>query len=155
VGSTVTYTVPIGTVTSIVSAADANILAQAKVNAEGQAYANANGTCIPSAPPGPCTLTVFSPIYFPTYSLYSSGTQTTGYIVVWFPNGITMGSTIPIGAFGSGSCRPTVDRYQTVESGGRTYAITYSASGVISVRLIAGGNLAPSSTISISINFNL
>jgi hypothetical protein len=49
VGSTVTYTVPIGTVTSIVSAADANILAQAKVNAEGQAYANANGTCTPSS----------------------------------------------------------------------------------------------------------
>jgi hypothetical protein len=47
VGSTVTYTVPVGSVTSSQSIDHANLLAQAKVNAEGQAYANANGICTP------------------------------------------------------------------------------------------------------------
>ncbi len=44
-GSTVTYTVPVGSVTSFSSIADANTLAQAKVNQDGPGYANANGTC--------------------------------------------------------------------------------------------------------------
>ncbi|HSC54490.1 MAG TPA: DUF5977 domain-containing protein [Phnomibacter sp.] len=44
-GSTVTFTVPSGSVTSNISEIDANANAQAKVLAEGQAYANANGTC--------------------------------------------------------------------------------------------------------------
>jgi hypothetical protein len=44
-GSTVTYTVPANTYSSLVSQASANQLAQNDVNANGQNYANANGTC--------------------------------------------------------------------------------------------------------------
>jgi hypothetical protein len=105
---------------------------------------------------GYCTLTAFSPIYFPTYSIYCNGSQTTGYLVVWFPNGITMGSTVTIGAFSSGSCKPTVNRSQSVQSGGRTYMVSYNSSGTISVTLIGGGSLPAQSSISInSINYNL
>ncbi|WP_109607649.1 DUF5977 domain-containing protein [Mucilaginibacter oryzae] len=45
VGSTVTYTVPVGQFTSTVSQADANSQAQNYFNANAQAYANANGSC--------------------------------------------------------------------------------------------------------------
>ena len=44
-GSTVTYTVPAGTVSSQISIEHANTLAQQQVQNNGQAYANANGTC--------------------------------------------------------------------------------------------------------------
>lgn len=45
IGSTVTYTVPAGTYTSLISQADADAKAQADVNANGQNYANSTGTC--------------------------------------------------------------------------------------------------------------
>ena len=47
VGSDVIYSVPANSVTSYVSVADANTLAQQKIQQEGQAYANANGSCTP------------------------------------------------------------------------------------------------------------
>lgn len=42
----ITYTVPAGTYTSIISQADANEKAQEDIDANGQAYANTNGTCV-------------------------------------------------------------------------------------------------------------
>jgi hypothetical protein len=47
-GSTVTYTVPANTYTSLISQAVADSLAQNDVNLNGQNYANANGTCTSS-----------------------------------------------------------------------------------------------------------
>gem|GEM_PF-4785029 len=44
-GSSITYTVPANTYSSIVSQSDADQQAQNDVNSNGQAYANANGTC--------------------------------------------------------------------------------------------------------------
>ncbi|HET8687502.1 MAG TPA: DUF5977 domain-containing protein, partial [Methanosarcina sp.] len=44
-GTTITYTVPAGTVVSYVSQADANAKAQQKMSLLGQAYANLNGYC--------------------------------------------------------------------------------------------------------------
>ena len=44
-GSHVTYTVAVGTVSSTISIADADSQAQAMVTANGQAYANSHGTC--------------------------------------------------------------------------------------------------------------
>jgi len=44
-GSTVAYTVPAMTYTSLISLADANSKAQADINANGQNYANTHGTC--------------------------------------------------------------------------------------------------------------
>ena len=46
VGSTVTYTVPAGKYTSIVSQTEADQLAQDDVDANAQGYANTNGTCL-------------------------------------------------------------------------------------------------------------
>lgn len=46
-GSTVAFNVPVGSVTSLISVADANAKAQAKLNAEGQAFANSSGSCTP------------------------------------------------------------------------------------------------------------
>jgi YD repeat-containing protein len=46
-GSTVIYTVPVNTVSSTISIADANLKAQQKLQNEGPAYANANGICTP------------------------------------------------------------------------------------------------------------
>jgi hypothetical protein len=45
-GTSVTYTVPAETYTSLISQADADAQAQADVNANGQNYANTNGTCV-------------------------------------------------------------------------------------------------------------
>ncbi len=45
-GTAVTFSVPAGTYTSMVSQADANNQAQAALLAGGQAYANANGDCV-------------------------------------------------------------------------------------------------------------
>lgn len=154
-GSAVLYTVPAGTVSSNISIADANAKAQQKVQDEGQVFANVNGTCTPVVQPGPCSLTVFSPVYFPTYSLSSNGTQTTGYMVVWLPNALTMGSTVSIGAFSAGGCKPSTNRYQTVSSGGRTFSVTYASNGTISLQLLSGGDLPPQSTLSLSVSFNL
>jgi YD repeat-containing protein len=155
-GSTITYTVPEQTVSSNISVIDANAKALAKVSTDGPGYANLEGECIPNVQPGPCNLVIFSPIYLPTYSLYCNGNQTSGYIVVWFPNGITMGSSVSIGAFSGGNCKPFTHRFQTVESGGRTYSVKFGSNGVISVQLVTGGDLPAQSTISInSINFNL
>ncbi|HEU4553604.1 MAG TPA: DUF5977 domain-containing protein [Chitinophaga sp.] len=53
-GSVVTYTVPAGKYTSIISQEDADAQAQADIDSNGQAYANANGVC--SGPP--CRITV-------------------------------------------------------------------------------------------------
>jgi YD repeat-containing protein len=44
-GSTVSYSVPAGSVSSFISVAHANELAQQKLQTDGQAYANASGTC--------------------------------------------------------------------------------------------------------------
>lgn len=44
-GSLVHYSVPAGSVSSLISVADADAQAQAMVTANGQAYANAHGTC--------------------------------------------------------------------------------------------------------------
>jgi hypothetical protein len=44
-GSSVTYTVPAGRYTSMISQADADAQAQADISSNGQNYANANGAC--------------------------------------------------------------------------------------------------------------
>jgi hypothetical protein len=46
IGSSVTYTVPAGRYTSMISQTDADAQAQAEININGQDYANANGTCL-------------------------------------------------------------------------------------------------------------
>lgn len=48
-GSAITYTVPAGTYTSIISQADADSQAQSDVDSNKQAYANSHGICVPGA----------------------------------------------------------------------------------------------------------
>ncbi|WEA02094.1 DUF5977 domain-containing protein [Mucilaginibacter sp. SJ] len=45
-GPAVSYTVPVGKYTSLISQGDANAQALSDINVKGQAYANANGTCV-------------------------------------------------------------------------------------------------------------
>lgn len=58
-GSNVTYTVPAGTYTSIISQADADAKAQNDITINGQNYANTNGTC-----------TQVTPVYTSDYEFY-------------------------------------------------------------------------------------
>jgi hypothetical protein len=83
VGSTVTYTVPIGTVTSSVSEADANTKALARVSLDGPAYANANGTCIPISG---CTLDDCSNVIDPNSRKCIQGQCYVGYKIYYGNN---------------------------------------------------------------------
>lgn len=69
-GTQVTYSVPAGRYSSVVSQADANAQAQAEINANGQNYANQNGNCVAAGnnvnisvragytAPGTCSVTI-------------------------------------------------------------------------------------------------
>lgn len=75
-GSTVTYTVPLGAYSSIISQADADLQALNDVNANGQNYANLNGAC-----ETPVTISVYNGVgasnFSAVYTNVATGLSTT------------------------------------------------------------------------------
>jgi Family of unknown function (DUF5977) len=122
-GSSVTYTVPAGTYTSVISQADADQLAQNDVNANGQAYANTNGTCTAS-------VTISG-----TKSFSCSGTKTGSGIITAPPGYLTTVTMNAGGSSGSYTISVTisggVSMTRSVTNGSTSFTFTMPASGSV------------------------
>lgn len=135
IGGSVPFAAPQGMFSSNINQWDANQQAINYVNQNGQANANSLGSCTPVGQSGPCEFHPDNSISIPSYSFYSDGSSTSGYMVVFLPNGFTSGSTISLGSFDSGGCKPSSDRTQTFNSGGNIFIVTFYAYGGIDIRL--------------------
>jgi Family of unknown function (DUF5977) len=132
-GSSVTYSVPAYQYNSYTSQAAANQLAINAVNANGQNNANSTGTCSVT-----CSFTWQSPISGYEANISESGSTGSFYLV--FPSPTTSYTGGTLGTI-VGACSPSGVRTMTVADGatsGRTWNVTITPAGVISINLGSG-----------------
>ncbi len=152
-GSSVLYTVPAGTYTSIISLTDANSKAQTDVTTNGQTYANTYGTCTSSSVS--CSIVMNSGYSSATSSVTKSGTTVSGYIVFYATSSaMTAGTMYQIASIGT-TCAPTATRTFTTSAGGRTWTVTVYSSGQIYAQMASGSaTLNTYSTISLNLSYS-
>lgn len=152
-GTSVTYTVPAGTYTSLTSQADADQQAQNDVINNGPNYANTNGGCSIT---GSFTM---SSGYTSTYATISSttvgSTPTVSFNLVFYPTSTMVLGTEYMIATISTNCRPTSnDKTMTLFYGGRSFFVTiYKATGLMGVRMISGTNAPAFTSINLVSSF--
>lgn len=151
-GSTVTYTVAAGTYMSTISQANADQKAINDISTNGQAYANTNGTCSTQG----CTATIVSGFYSIASGASTSNGTTTFYMVFNVNSGsITSSSSVVIGTI-TGVCVPSVPRYVTVNTDGRTWVLAIYPSGQVQATLSVGPNVNPGTTVAFTnVQYNL
>lgn len=151
-GTSVTYTVPSGTYTSIVSQGAADQLAQNDVDANGQAYANnsANGACNQL-----CSFTMRSG-YNATYNNISKSGGTVTFNLAFYP---ASGTMYMYGTYNvaliTGGCGPSSTKTLTINSGGRTFYVTIYASGDVDVQVTGGSDVPQYNTVSLSGSYTI
>ena len=148
-GTAVTYTVPAGTYTSLISQADADQKAQNDVYNNGQAYANTNGNCVVTG-----SLTMSSG-YSSTYATISSvNGGNVSFNLVFYPTSTMVLGTEYMVATISSNCRPVTNKTMTLFYGGRSFFVTiYASTGLIGVRTISGSNVPAFTSINLVGNY--
>ncbi len=150
-GSSVTYVVPANTYSSTVSQATVDQLAQNDVNTNGPTYANTHGTCITP----PCAFVMSSGYSNATNSITSSGSTVSFYLVFYSTaSTISAGINYTITTI-NGVCRPSVNRTFTATGGGRTWQVTITTTGSMTVQITSGTSIGIGISGYISGSYNL
>jgi YD repeat-containing protein len=148
-GTTVTYTVPAGTYSSLISQADADQKAQNDLNNNGPSYANTNGNCVVTG-----SLSMSSG-YISTYSsiVNTNGSNVSFNLAFYRTSTMVFGTEYMVATVSS-NCIGSTNRTMTLFYGGRSFYVTiYGSTGLMGVRTISGGDVPAYTSINLVGNY--